>query len=104
MKEGFILKKRADGTYNMSLKRVQFAKGYQVTFMQIGKKYAHWEHRLLTSVCTFLLDSEVYLGVFEGGKPHVSFYTKHKGLAIFVGRLFRQLAVWDWKKMESLWL
>lgn len=86
-----------DGTYNLeTLEAVEFNKGYQVTFCQVGDNYSDDDYDFLVSMFTEVSsDGIVYAGVF--GNPEISFHFANLETAIRYAKKFNQISVWDWK-------
>lgn len=85
------------GTYDLStMKTVEYDRGYQVTFCQIGDKYSDREY---AERCNEFLsassDSRTSAGKFEG-TPEVSFHVSSREKAIALGRKYNQISIYDW--------
>ena len=87
-----------DGTYDIKTKKtVTYARGYQVTFCQIGDNYSDSEYA--SKVNEFLRvssDGQSSAGKF-GGEPEVSFHVNSRSMAIRLAKKYNQISVWDWK-------
>ena len=92
-----------DGTYELAtLKPVEFSKGYQVTFCQVGDDYSHGAYEYLVNLFREnSSDGKVYLGKFEG-EPEVSFHFSVKKTAIRFAKAFNQISIWDWKACDEI--
>lgn len=92
-----------DGTYDLSTMRtVDYPRGYQVTFSQIGDNYSAAEYA--DKVNEFLRvssDGKVLAGKFQG-TPEISFHVNSKATATRLGRKYNQISVWDWGKGEEI--
>ena len=95
--------KYGDGTYNINtLKPVEFDKGYQFTFCQIGDNYSESEYNALVNGILSKLDNKtVFAGKFESA-PEISFYTTNKAFAMEIGRRYNQISIWDWEKCDEI--
>ena len=95
--------KYPDGTYDISnYKTVEYEKGYQVTFCQIGDNYSAKEYddkvnefRALSS------DGRVSAGKFES-TPEISFHVASRDQAIALAKKYNQISVWDWGNCDEI--
>lgn len=91
------------GTYDLeTLKQVEYNKGYQVTFSQIGDRYSDKEYA--NKVNEFLSassDGKASAGKFEG-TPEVSFHVGDRKVAEELGRKYNQISIWDWEKGDEI--
>lgn len=86
-----------DGTYDLRTgKAVEFLSGYQFS---IERPNTELNLDIVPTLET-LFDG-VYLGVWEGTKEF-SFHTDNYGMAVLMGRMYEQDAIWDWVKMEPI--
>ena len=92
-----------DGTYNVnSLKPVDFQKGYQVTFCQIGDNYSDDEYAdKVNEFYALSSDGESYAGKFES-EPEISFHFDNLSDAIRMAKKYNQISIWDWEKGEPI--
>lgn len=92
-----------DGTYNLStMEAVEFSKGYQVTFCQEGDNYSADDYDFLVAMfCEFSSDGNVYAGKF-GGTPEISFHFSELKYALRFAKMFNQISIWDWSKMDEI--
>ena len=92
--------KTEDGTYDLNGNPVSFSFGYQVSFERPTDRYTEAEYNAtVDSLLGFTQGA--YIGVWEGTKE-LSFYTTDKCMAIAIGAMHNQDAVWDWAKMEAI--
>ncbi len=92
-----------DGTYNVkTLEAVDFKKGFQVTFCQIGDDYTDDEWMFLIDMFRELsMDGKTYAGKFES-YPEISFRFASKKLAKRYAKMFNQISIWDWKHCKEI--
>lgn len=87
-----------DGTYNLdTMSTVEYSRGYQVTFSQIGDNYSAEEYA--SKVNEFLnasSDGIVSAGKY-GGTPEVSFHVSDRRTAIRLAKKYNQESVFDWR-------
>lgn len=85
------------GTYNINtLSIIEFDKGYQFTFCQIGDNYSDAEYNALCEgVFAKIGNRNVYAGKFDG-TPEISFHTNDKQFAMEFARQHNQRSIWDW--------
>lgn len=92
-----------DGTYDLgTMKAVEYNRGYQVTFCQIGDNYTPNEYA--DKVNEFLnhsSDGRTSAGKF-GGTPEVSFHVSNRRTAIRLAKKYNQVSVWDWKDCNEI--
>lgn len=92
-----------DGTYDLNtMKAVEYNRGYQVTFCQIGDNYTPNEYA--DKVNEFLnhsSDGRTSAGKF-GGTPEVSFHVSNRRTAIRLAKKYNQVSVWDWKDCNEI--
>ena len=95
--------KYGSGTYNVNtLKPVEFSRGYQFTFCQIGDDYSESEYNALVSgILSKLENKNVFAGKFEG-TPEISFYTLDKNFAMEIGKRYNQISIWDWENCDEI--
>ena len=95
--------KYSDGTYDTrTLEPVEFDKGYQFTFCQIGDNYSESEYNaLVNGILSKLENKNVFAGKFEGS-PEISFYTEDKDFAVEIGRRYNQISIWDWGACDEV--
>ena len=93
----------SDGTYDIdTCESVEFNKGYQVTFWNIGDDYSDERYDYLVSLFTELsMDGKTYLGKFDGS-AEISWRFSNKKLAKKYAKLFNQISIWDWKHCEEI--
>lgn len=93
----------ADGTYDLdTLKPLEYNKGYQVTFSQIGDNYSASEYA--DKVNEFLgasSDGKVAAGKFES-TPEISFHINSKAKAVSLAKKYNQISIWDWGKCDEI--
>lgn len=96
-------KRFPDGTYNLAtMKTVEFATGYQVTFCQVGDNYSADDYDFLVAMFTELsTDGNVYAGKF-GGTPEISFHFSDMAAAIRMAKKFNQVSIWNWKACDEI--
>lgn len=91
------------GTYDLeTLEQVEYNKGYQVTFSQIGDNYTDKEYA--DKVNEFLKassDGKASAGKFEG-TPEVSFHVDDLETAEKLGRKYNQISIWDWENDNDI--
>lgn len=92
-----------DGTYDIKTKKtVDFQKGYQVTFCQIGDKYSDADYAKKVNECLkFSSDGKTYAGKFES-TPEISFHCNSKEQAIAYAKANNQISIWDWEKGDQI--
>ena len=92
-----------DGTYDVdTLSPVDFDKGYQVTFCQIGDDYSDEEYaEKVNEFYEFSSDGKSYAGKFES-EPEISFHFDSMEDAIRMAKKYNQISIWDWEKCEPI--
>lgn len=92
-----------DGTYDIDTKKtVEFPKGFQVTFCQIGDNYTPEEYAKKVNECLALSSNgKTYAGKFES-TPEISFHCNNKEQAIAYAKANNQISIWDWEKCETI--
>ena len=92
-----------DGTYDVTtLKPVEFDKGFQVTFCQIGDNYSDDDYaKLVNEFYDLSSDRKSYAGKFEGS-PEISFHFDRQEDAERMARKYNQISIWDWAKGEPI--
>lgn len=92
-----------DGTYDLSnMSKVEYGRGYQVTFCQIGDNYTPDEYA--GKVNEFLdhsSDGRTSAGKY-GGTPEVSFHVSNRRTAIGLAKKYNQESVYDWKTGDTI--
>lgn len=92
-----------DGTYDIStMKAVEYNRGYQVTFCQIGDNYTPEEYAgKVNEFLNHSSDGRTSAGKF-GGTPEVSFHVSNRRTAIRLAKKYNQVSVWDWKDCNEI--
>lgn len=92
-----------DGTYDVETKKaVEFPKGFQVTFCQIGDNYTPAEYAKKVNECLALSSNgKTYAGKFES-TPEISFHCNNREQAIAYAKANNQISIWDWEKCEEI--
>lgn len=92
-----------DGTYDVDTKKtVEFDKGFQVTFCQIGDNYSPAEYAKKVNECLALSSNgKTYAGKFEG-TPEISFHCNNKEQAIAYAKANNQISIWDWENCNEI--
>lgn len=95
--------KYEDGTYDIATKKtVEFPKGYQVTFCQIGDNYTPEEYAKKVNECLALSSNgKTYAGKFES-TPEISFHCNSKEQAIAYAKANNQISIWDWENCDEI--
>ena len=95
--------KYEDGTYDISTRKtVEFNKGYQVTFCQIGDNYSDSEYQQKVNECLKLSsDGKTYAGKFES-TPEISFHCNSREQAIAYAKANNQISIWDWENCDQI--
>lgn len=89
--------KYPDGTYNISTKKaVEYSKGYQVTFCQIGDNYTPEEYAKLCNIFLKASSDNITSAGKFGGTPEISFNCKSLETAIKLAKKYNQISIWDW--------
>ena len=95
-----IIEERIDGTYNKNLMPVYYNTGFFVSILwnstPANIKIFLW-NRLLKYFKIF------YLGIWEG-YIDISIYTNNLKFAVFIGKIFNQIAIWDCKENKEIYL
>ena len=96
--------KYEDGTYDVrTYKLVEYSKGYQVTFCQIGDNYSAKEYdNKVNEFLSLSSDGRVSAGKFEG-TPEISFNVTDRDTAISLAKKYNQISVWDWEEGNKDW-
>lgn len=93
----------SDGTYDLdSMTPVEYSRGYQVTFSQIGDRYSAAEYA--DRVNEFLAvssDGKTLAGKFEG-TPEISFHVSNKRVAVRLAKKYNQISIWDWGNCDEI--
>ena len=91
------------GTYDVAtLEPVEYNKGYQVTFSQIGDNYSSREYaERVDEFVKASSDGKTSLGKFEG-TPEVSFHVDDRKTAEELGRKYNQISIWDWANNDEI--
>ena len=92
-----------DGTYDIeTLESVEFSKGFQVTFCQVGDNYSPEQYEMIVNLFLELsMDSRIYAGKFDG-TAEISFRFANKKLAKQYAKAFNQISIWDWKHSKLI--
>lgn len=95
--------KYEDGTYDISTKKpVEFGKGFQVTFCQIGDDYSDEDYAKKVNECLKnSSDGKTYAGKFES-TPEISFHWNDRDKAIAYAKANNQISIWDWESMDVI--
>ena len=95
--------KYEDGTYDISTKKsVDFPKGFQYTFCQIGDDYSDDDYaKKVNSSLALSSNGSTYAGKF-GGTPEISFHCNGKDEAIEYARANNQVSIWDWENCLTI--
>lgn len=92
-----------DGTYDLNtLTKVEYDRGYQVTFSQIGDNYSAEEYA--GKVNEFLAvssDGKTLAGKFES-TPEISFHVNSRSTAIRLAQKYNQISIWDWGNCDEI--
>lgn len=92
-----------EGTYDLdTLSPVEYDRGYQVTFSQIGDNYSNREYA--DRVNEFLAvssDGKTLAGKFEG-TPEISFHCNDRTTAERLARKYNQISIWDWENCDEI--
>ena len=95
-------KKREDGTYDMhSNKKINFNKGFQVSFETNFDSYSHKEYDEIAYKMSLMSDNHFYLGVYDS-TPEMSFYFHDFELANVISIIFNQKSIWDWVNNDEI--
>lgn len=108
IKEFYKDKNLKDGTYSIDfigdgvgVKPVSFSTGYQVSFdTHDGLNKPMYDAFAKTLQSRF---KDAYLGVWNGN-TEISFHIDEIDLAIEIGNIFSQKAIWDWKNGTEIYL
>lgn len=92
-----------NGTYDLAtLKPVEYAKGYQTTFCQIGDDYSAKEYAdKVNEFLSVSSDGKSCAGKFEG-TPEISWNIPDKKTAIELAQKYNQKSIWDWENGEEI--
>ena len=95
--------KYEDGTYDIATKKpVEFPRGFQVTFCQIGDNYSDEDFAKKVNECLKnSSDGKTYAGKFES-TPEISFHWNDREKAIAYARANNQISIWDWETMDVI--
>lgn len=95
--------KYEDGTYDISTKKsVDFPKGFQYTFCQIGDDYSDDDYaKKVNSSLALSSNGSTYAGKF-GGTPEISFHCNGKDEAMAYARANNQVSIWDWENCLTI--
>lgn len=95
--------KYEDGTYDIATKKsVEFPKGFQVTFCQIGDNYSDEDYAKKVNECLKnSSDGKTYAGKFES-TPEISFHWNDREKAIAYAKANNQISIWDWENMDVI--
>ena len=98
----YSFKKREDGTYYFHLnKKINFKKGYQVSFETLYDSYSHKEYDEIAYKMSLMSDNHIYLGVYDS-KPEMSFYFYDFEIANVISIIFNQKSIWDWSNNDEI--
>lgn len=98
----YNFKKREDGTYDMHLnKKINFNKGFQVSFETLYDSYSHKEYDEIAYKISLMSDNHIYLGVYNS-IPEMSFYFHDFELANVISIIFNQKSIWDWSNNDEI--
>ena len=91
------------GTYDLStMQTVEYPRGYQVTFSQIGDNYSAAEFaQLCNEFLRYSSDGRISAGKY-GGTPEVSFHVNDLRTARRLARKYNQISVWNWAASEEI--
>ncbi len=95
--------KYEDGTYDIATKKpVEFPRGFQVTFCQIGDNYSDEDYAKKVNECLKnSSDGKTYAGKFES-TPEISFHWNDREKAIAYAKANNQISIWDWETMDVI--
>lgn len=95
--------KYEDGTYDIATRKpVEFDRGFQVTFCQIGDNYSDADYARKVNECLQRSSNgRTYAGKFEG-TPEISFHFNSREEAIRYAKANNQISIWDWKNGDQI--
>ena len=98
----YHFKKREDGTYDMhSNKKINFYKGYQISFETNYDSYSNKEYDEIAYKMSLMSDNHIYLGVYNS-IPEMSFYFHDFASANVISIIFNQKSIWDWSNNDEI--